>query len=30
MDDKNIAKYNIISKLIVIKNEENKYDWGKL
>ena len=30
MDEKNIMKDNIISKLISIKNEENKYDWAKM
>ena len=25
-----IMKDNIISKLLLIKNEENKYDWAKM
>ena len=30
MDEKNIMKDNIISKLLLIKNEDNKYDWAKM
>jgi hypothetical protein len=30
MTEKNIIKENILNKLFEEKNQENKYDWGKL